>query len=76
MLVLTRKSEESVIIGDNIEVKVLAVRGEQVSLGFSAPSEMRINRKEVYEAILAANREAVGAAEAPLNTLRGLFKTE
>jgi carbon storage regulator len=75
MLVLTRKSEESVILGDNIEVKVLAVRGEQVSLGFSAPREMTINRKEVYEAILAANREAVGATDAPLNALKGLFKS-
>ena len=60
MLVLTRKSDESVILGDNIEVKVLAIRGEQVSLGFTAPPEMRINRKEVYEAIMATNREAVG----------------
>lgn len=73
MLVLTRKSEESVILGDNIEVKVLAVRGEQVSLGFSAPIEMSINRKEVYEAILTANREAAEAAPGSLGALRGLI---
>ncbi|MBN2162804.1 MAG: carbon storage regulator CsrA [Pontiellaceae bacterium] len=74
MLVLTRKSDESVILGDNIEVKVLAVRGEQVSLGFTAPADMRIHRKEVYEAIMAANREAVGDKKDSLDALCGLIK--
>lgn len=73
MLVLTRKSNESVILGDNIEVKVLGVRGDQVSLGFSAPMEMNINRKEIYEAILAANKEAAEQSDVPLDALRGLF---
>lgn len=72
-MVLTRKSDESVILGDDIEVKVLGVRGDQVSLGFSAPMEMSINRKEVYEAILAENKEAVGKSDASLGALRGLF---
>lgn len=76
MLVLTRKSDESVILGDNIEVKVLAVRGEQVSLGFSAPIEMRINRKEVYEAILAANREAAGETRDSLGALCGMLRSK
>jgi|LAHU01.1.fsa_nt_gb carbon storage regulator len=76
MLVLTRKSDESVILGDNIEVKVLAVRGEQVSLGFSAPMEMRINRKEVYEAILAANREAAGETRKSLGALCGMLRSK
>ncbi len=71
MLVLTRKSDESVILGDHIEVKVLAVRGDQVSLGFSAPPEMSINRMEVYKAILAANKEAAEKPE--LGALCGLF---
>jgi carbon storage regulator len=48
MLVLTRKSEESVIIGNDIEIKVLGLRGDQVS----------IYRKEVYEAIQEVNRQA------------------
>ncbi len=73
MLVLTRKSDESVILGDDIEVKVLGVRGDQVSLGFSAPAEMSINRKEIYEAILTANKEAAGKSDAPLDVLCGLF---
>jgi len=74
MLVLTRKEDESVMLGDDIEVKVLGVRGEQVSLGFTAPSELSINRKEVYEAILAANREAAAQTDSSLNTLSGFFR--
>jgi carbon storage regulator len=58
MLVLTRKSEESVIIGNDIEIKVLGIRGDQVSLGFRAPGEVSIYRKEVYEAIQEENRQA------------------
>jgi carbon storage regulator len=76
MLVLTRKYNESVILGDNVEVKVLAVRGDQVSLGFSAPMEMSINRKEIYDAILASNMEAAGKSDAPLGALCGLLKEQ
>ncbi len=74
MLVLTRKSNESVILGDGIEVTVLSVRGDQVSLGFSAPADMRIHRKEVFEAIQAENRMAAGASGASLNGLKGFLK--
>jgi carbon storage regulator len=58
MLVLTRRSEESIVIGGNVEIKVLNVRGDQVSLGFDAPHEVSIFRKEVYEAIEKENRKA------------------
>ncbi len=67
MLVLTRKSEESVVIGNEIEVKVLAVRGDQVSLGFSAPDAISIYRKEVYEAIQNENRQAVQRGVSDIN---------
>ncbi|MBN2302097.1 MAG: carbon storage regulator CsrA [Lentisphaerae bacterium] len=56
MLILTRKSNESVIIGDDIEIKIVGVRGDQVRLGFSAPKEVSIYRKEVYEAIQAEGK--------------------
>jgi len=59
MLVLTRKSEESVIVGSNIEIRVLGIRGDQVSLGFIAPDAVSIYRKEVYEAIQKENLQAV-----------------
>ena len=73
MLVLTRKSNESVIIGENIEVKVLAVHGDQVSLGFNAPRTMAINRKEVFEAIQKENRSAAANQGASIEKLKGLI---
>ena len=58
MLVLTRKSNESVIIGNDIEVKIIAVNGNQVSIGFEAPEDVRIYRAEVYAAIKKENTQA------------------
>ncbi len=62
MLVLTRKVDESIIIGDNIEVKVVEISGKSVKLGIEAPRELSVHRKEVYEAILRENIEAARSA--------------
>jgi len=70
MLILTRKSEESVVIGNNIEVKILSVRGDQVSLGFSAPREVSIYRKEVFEAIMQENRQAASINNSTMEKLK------
>lgn len=51
MLVLTRKVHQSIVIGDDIEVVVLEVRGEQVRLGIRAPKDVSVHRKEVYDQI-------------------------
>ena len=51
MLVLSRKKEESVYIGDNIRILIVEVRGDKVRLGIEAPKEMSVHRNEVYEAI-------------------------
>jgi carbon storage regulator len=51
MLVLTRKSGESVQIGDSVTVKVLAISGNQVKLGFSAPTEVAIRRQELLASV-------------------------
>jgi len=51
MLVLSRKANERIYIGDRIEVCVLDVRGDRVRLGFNAPEEVSIHREEVYERI-------------------------
>lgn len=59
MLVLSRKKGESIIIGDNIELKVLGVDGEQVKLGIIAPKTVTIHRKEVFEEIQRQNKEAL-----------------
>lgn len=51
MLVLTRKTHESIIIGDHIEVKIIGVRGDKVQLGIEAPKNIPVHRQEVYKAI-------------------------
>ena len=65
MLVLTRKPDQSIMIGDEIEITVLEVRGEQVRLGIRAPRTVAVHRKEVFEQIQQGNRlpEVHGEAE-------------
>jgi carbon storage regulator len=58
MLVLTRKKSESIMIGDNIELVIVAIEGDLVRIGIKAPKEVEIFRKEVYRSIQLANREA------------------
>ena len=69
MLVLTRKINESVMIGDEVEVCLLEIKGDKVRLGIKAPRSVAVHRKEVYEEIKRANVEAArssfeGAREA------------
>ena len=58
MLALTRKRGESIIIGDDIEVVILSIQGEQVKLGINAPKTVSVHRREVYEQIQEANKES------------------
>ena len=51
MLVLSRKAEESMFIGDDIKITVLDIRGGQVRIGITAPQEVKIHREEVYQRI-------------------------
>lgn len=59
MLALSRKKNEAIIINNNIEITILEVRGDQVKIGIAAPKEVPVYRKEVYEQIQNANKEAV-----------------
>jgi len=61
MLVLARQRDETVIIGDDIEITVVDIRGDKVRLGISAPKTISVHRKEVYEAIKRENRSAAEA---------------
>ena len=63
MLVLSRKTNESIVIDGNITVSVLRVDHDNVRLGIEAPLEIPVLRKEIYEAIKTNNREAAGSAE-------------
>ncbi len=51
MLVLTRQKNETIVIGDNIEITVVDIRGDRIRLGINAPKELSVHRKEVLEAI-------------------------
>jgi carbon storage regulator len=51
MLVLSRQKDESIIIGDNVEITIVDVRGDKVRLGITAPKDIPVHRREVYEAI-------------------------
>ncbi|ADC49189.1 carbon storage regulator [Alkalihalophilus pseudofirmus OF4] len=74
MLVLTRKLKEAIQIGDDIEVKILAVDGDQIKLGIDAPRNIEIHRKEVYLDIQKENHEA--ARKVSLEGLRGYIKRD
>ena len=56
MLVLSRQRDETIMIGDDIEVTVVDIRGDKVRLGINAPKEIPVHRKEVYDAIRRENR--------------------
>ena len=77
MLVLSRRSHESIRIGDTIVVTVLEVRGDHVRIGIDAPHDVEVHRQEVYEAIQSANVSAASpgpeAVAAAATTLRGLI---
>jgi carbon storage regulator len=62
MLVLTRKKNESIQIGEDIEIKVLGVEGDQIKLGIHAPKSIDIHRKEIYEAIQKENNKAASVS--------------
>lgn len=70
MLVLSRKKGETIHIGNDIEVKVLAVEGEQVKLGIVAPKTVKVHRSEVFEAIQEQNKEALQATSSFMKNLK------
>jgi len=73
MLVLSRQKDETIIIGDDIEITVVDIRGDKVRLGVSAPKSISVHRKEVYDAIRRENREA---AQVKPEDLSGLGKAK
>lgn len=65
MLVLTRRTDETIAIGDSIVVTVLAVEGDRVKIGITAPREMPILRGEIHQAIQAQNQIEITLARSP-----------
>ena len=71
MLVLTRKSNQSIMIGDDIEVSVLSIMGEKVRIGIEAPRSIPVFRKEVYLEIQADRAEEADGVDEALERLKG-----
>jgi len=69
MLVLTRKAGEGIIIGDDIKITVVELKGGGVRIGIDAPREMKIHRQEVFDRIKQENKEATQWDIADLNEL-------
>lgn len=59
MLVLSRKKNESIVIGEKIEVKILSIDGDQVKIGIVAPKDVKVHRAEIFQAIQKQNKEAL-----------------
>ncbi len=68
MLALSRKQNESIMLGNDIEITILEIKGEQVKIGVTAPRSIPVYRKELYVQIKEANQEAIEQA----NTLENL----
>ena len=85
MLVLSRQRDESIIIGDNIVVTIVDIRGDKVRLGINAPTEIPVHRQEVYEAIQRENlrsarldpkdAHAIGKGVVPVNPAKPSTET-
>lgn len=70
MLVLNRKKGQSIIIADNIEITILDVQGDNIKIGIQAPREVKIYRKEIYQEIVLANRQAMNINPGSLDVLK------
>jgi carbon storage regulator len=74
MLVLSRQKNETIMIGDTIEITIVDVKGDKVRVGINAPLEIPVHRKEIYDAIKRENIEASTVETEPLAAAAGLFQ--
>ena len=74
MLVLTRRPGESVMIGDDVVITVLDVRGDVVRLGINAPRSVQVHREEVYRELQRVNREAASPSDVAVQALTRMLR--
>ena len=74
MLVLSRQRDETIMIGDEIEITIVDIRGEKVRLGINAPPHVPVHRKEVYESIKREGQLAARASGQPVPQVESLAK--
>jgi carbon storage regulator len=75
MLILTRKLNEKIKIGNDITVTIVEVRGDQVKIGVEAPNDVKVFRQEVFQAIQQENRAAADSAAGTAEALKKLNAT-
>ncbi len=75
MLVITRKVDQSIVIDGKVEITITGIGTDGVRLGINAPRDVQIHRREVFDAIAEANREAARAQEPTVQDLAALLRT-
>jgi len=73
MLNITRRVGETIVVGDNIEVNILEVKGKQIKIGIDAPEEISIFRKEIYLKIIEENKLAATPKKKEIETIQSLW---
>lgn len=76
MLALSRKSNESIMIGNDIEITILDIKNDQVKIGIAAPKSVGIYRKEIYLQIQEENKKAMESSTPSLDVIAQLFQVQ
>lgn len=74
MLVLTRRLGETIVIGDDIVIKIVDIHGKQIRVGIEAPTEVSVFRGEIYERIMVENKAAAGATAGDVKAIAESIK--
>ena len=74
MLVLSRQRDETIMIGDDVELTIVDIRGDKVRVGIKAPVHVAVHRKEVYDAIKRENEQAAGLTDEALGHVHGTVR--
>jgi len=74
LLILTRKIGEGIILGDDIRISIMEIRGKQIRIGIEAPSDVVVLREEIYQRIQEENLRAAGVRDVDLKEIANIWK--